>query len=158
MTQVWSYLFTTSKFVELFDTVFIVLRKRKLLFLHYYHHITSFIISWHFYFNLVPMLRWTQVMNYFVHSFMYSYYATQSFRIKLPRFISISITSIQIIQMIIGLFMSIYAALITFNGYPCLTISKVYNILILTYTSYLILFVNFFVKTYTTQKTKFKKS
>lgn len=158
MTQVWSYLFATSKFFELFDTAFIVLRKRKLLFLQYYHHMTSFIICWLFYFNFVPMLRWFQLMNYFIHSFMYSYYAAQSFRIKIPRLISISITSIQIIQMIIGLFMSIYTALITFNGYPCLTISKVYNILILTYTSYLILFVNFFVKTYTTQKTKVKKN
>ena len=158
MARVWLFLSTISKLVELFDTVFIILRKRKLLFLHCYHHMTVFLFCWFSFFNLVPMLRWFQVINYFVHSFMYSYYAVQSFRIKLPRLISISITSIQIIQMIIGLFISIYAFLTTFNGYSCLTTSKVYNFSLLIYTSYLILFINFFVKTYITQKTKVKRS
>ena len=60
--------------------------------------------------------------------------------------------------MIIGLFVSIYAVLTTFNGYPCQTVSKVSNYALLMYTSYLILFINFFVKTYITQKTKVKRS
>lgn len=37
----WVYLFAMSKLVEFGDTAFIVLRKQKLIFLHWYHHITA---------------------------------------------------------------------------------------------------------------------
>lgn len=43
----WSWLFILSKMVELIDTSFIVLRKQKLIFLHYYHHATVLIYCWY---------------------------------------------------------------------------------------------------------------
>jgi hypothetical protein len=42
----WTFLFCLSKIPELLDTVFIVLRKRPLRFLQYYHHIVTMWFCW----------------------------------------------------------------------------------------------------------------
>jgi hypothetical protein len=43
----WSLMFGYSKVIELGDTLFIVLRKRPLVFLHYYHHAAVLIYTSH---------------------------------------------------------------------------------------------------------------
>ena len=65
---------------ELVDTVFIVLRKQKLIFLHWYHHVTVLWFSWYSYVGFTSTCRWFMVMNYCVHSIMYSYYALRAMR------------------------------------------------------------------------------
>lgn len=42
----WAYLFYLSKYYELLDTVFLVLRKRPLNFLHVYHHAIVMPMCW----------------------------------------------------------------------------------------------------------------
>jgi elongation of very long chain fatty acids protein 6 len=71
----WTLAFVLSKVPELGDTVFIVLRKQPLIFLHWYHHVTVLIYSWYSYSEYTAAARWFVVMNYIVHSVMYSYYA-----------------------------------------------------------------------------------
>nr|CAD7567629.1 unnamed protein product [Timema californicum] len=81
----WTWMFVLSKLPELGDTVFIVLRKQPLIFLHWYHHITVLLYSWFSYTEYTASARWFIVMNYFVHSVMYSYYALRSMGYSLPR-------------------------------------------------------------------------
>ena len=45
-TGLWVMLFIFSKIPELIDTAFIVLRKKPLIFLHWYHHITVLLFCW----------------------------------------------------------------------------------------------------------------
>merc|ERR1712127_1141715 len=42
----WTILFVLSKFAELWDTFFIVVHKKPLIFLHWYHHITVLLYCW----------------------------------------------------------------------------------------------------------------
>lgn len=79
-TAFWSWVLLMSKVVELGDTAFIVLRKQNLMFLHWYHHVTTLMSWWVMYHWYEPNQLWYIVMNSFVHSLMYSYYAL---RVKL---------------------------------------------------------------------------
>jgi len=97
----WMTLFNYSKVFELLDTVFIVLRKRPLIFLHYYHHITVLLYCW-FAVGWIPSTgMYFLVMNYAVHSIMYGYYYLMSIKIK-PPIPAYSITLAQLLQMLFG--------------------------------------------------------
>lgn len=68
-------LFIASKIAEFGDTVFLVLGKRPLIVLHWYHHITVLLFCWHSYSKSSTMGVYFAVINYGVHSIMYTYYA-----------------------------------------------------------------------------------
>lgn len=82
ITGFWSLMFVLSKLPELIDTMFIVLRKQELIFLHWYHHATVLIYCWYSYKDFTATGRWFMSMNYLVHGLMYSYYAFKAMRVK----------------------------------------------------------------------------
>merc|ERR1711893_430864 len=105
----WTFMFVMSKVPELGDTVFIVLRKQPLIFLHWYHHITVLVYAWYSYSEYTAQARWFIAMNYTVHSFMYSYYALRAQQFHVPRPVAMVVTAVQIIQMVIGCFVNVWA-------------------------------------------------
>lgn len=62
----WTEQFAMSKVFEFADTAFIVLRKRPLIFLHWYHHVTVLVYTWHAYKDHTASGRWFIWMNYAV--------------------------------------------------------------------------------------------
>jgi elongation of very long chain fatty acids protein 6 len=60
----WVQLFILSKFPELIDTFFIVIHKKPLIFLHWYHHITVLLYCWHSYVTKSPPGIFFVCMNY----------------------------------------------------------------------------------------------
>nr|XP_015840849.1 PREDICTED: elongation of very long chain fatty acids protein 7-like isoform X2 [Tribolium castaneum] len=72
-----SYYFHLLKIVELFETVFFVLRKKfnQVSVLHVYHHVTTMMITWLF---TKYFAAFSQMLNSFVHFFMYCYYLVAS--------------------------------------------------------------------------------
>ena len=144
----WSWLFVWSKVLEFGDTAFIILRKQKLTFLHWYHHAMTVICVFTYFPGMIPINRWTGSMNYFIHSIMYTYYCFKALGFKLPRLVSVIITTLQILQMFIGLYVSSYCFAQKLAGLPCkITLNE--SIFCFTiYFTYLILFLNFFIRTY----------
>eukprot|EP00299_Pterocystis_sp_00344_P011954 c5663_g1_i1.p1 GENE.c5663_g1_i1~~c5663_g1_i1.p1 ORF type:complete len:180 (+),score=29.65 c5663_g1_i1:41-541(+) len=53
MEGLWMALFMFSKLPELGDTVFLVLQKKDVIFLHWFHHLTVLLYCWHAYFNCI---------------------------------------------------------------------------------------------------------
>lgn len=138
-----------SKLPELGDTLFVVLRKQPLIFLHWYHHITVLIYCWFSYTEYTSSARWFIVMNYCVHSVMYSYYALRAMGYRPHRFIPMLITSMQLTQMVVGCTINFWAYEYLQNGQSTCNISLI-NIKLSTamYFSYCVLFARFFYVTY----------
>ncbi|NWX89385.1 ELOV6 protein, partial [Nothoprocta ornata] len=155
IAKLWAYLFVMSKVLELGDTVFIVLRKKTLIFLHWYHHITTLICSWLAYKQLAPGGGLLCAMNFTVHTFMYSYYAMRAAGLWVPRYIAIAITLSQILQMLLAVVVNI---LVFFwmeqEVFQTCWSGVLFSLLM--YFSYLVLFCNFFYKTYLTTAKKSK--
>jgi len=108
----WMMLFIYSKFFELIDTVFLVLNKRDVIFLHWFHHVTVLLYCWLSYGQAISTGIWFAAMNYCVHSIMYMYYGLMIFRSLRPLIQPIApfITVIQISQMVGGMVVCTVAA------------------------------------------------
>ncbi|ESO84020.1 hypothetical protein LOTGIDRAFT_210971 [Lottia gigantea] len=150
----WGSVFTLSKVYELGDTIFIVLRKKPLVFLHWYHHITVMLFTWHSYSEHAAAARWFYTMNFVVHSFMYSYYALKAMQIYVPKQISLLITSMQLLQMIMGCIINIMVFVYKLKGEFCQQSNTNLMLSSFIYITYFILFINFFYKSYLVPKSK----
>ncbi|NXF42720.1 ELOV6 protein, partial [Oceanites oceanicus] len=155
ISKLWSYLFVLSKLLELGDTMFIVLRKKKLIFLHWYHHVSTLIVTWYGYKDMVAGGGWLAVLNFSVHVVMYSYYAMRAAGFQVSRFFAMAITLLQMLQMLALIVLNI---LIIFwmEDKVCHTTGTTVFLSSVLYLSFLVLFCNFFFKTYlrSTQKSK----
>lgn len=153
-TAFWAYAFVISKVYELGDTAFIILRKQPLIFLHWYHHITVMIYVWYSYTDHTAPGRWFTSMNYAVHSFMYTYYMIRALRFRIPRFVSVFITSIQIAQMVMGLVVNCWSYFYKSQGIYCQQSYENMRYSTIMYISYFCLFAYFFYGAYLKAKPK----
>lgn len=150
----WACMFALSKIAEFGDTMFLVLRKRPVIFLHWYHHAVVLILSWHAAIELTAPGRWFIFMNYLVHSIMYTYYAVTSVGYRLPKLVSMTVTFLQTLQMLIGVGISCIVLGLKLNGEMC---QQSYDNLALSfgiYASFLVLFSSFFNNAYLVKKDK----
>jgi len=146
-------MFVLSKLPELIDTLFIVLRKQELIFLHWYHHATVLIYCFYSYPDFTASGRWFMTMNYLVHSMMYSYYACKAMRMRVPKFVSQMITTGQIVQMIFGCYVNYVAYDMKVNSNAeCGNSFENIKYSSLMYLSYFVLFANFFIQAYIVKK------
>lgn len=147
----WIHLFVYSKIPELLDTVFLVLQKKKVIFLHWFHHITVLLYCWHGHHQIIPTGIWFAAMNYTVHSVMYSYYFFMTFRQTrvLVKPIAPFITAIQILQMVVGVIVTVTSAKEYFSDRKnCHGNAANMKLGLAMYASYLVLFCILFQNLY----------
>merc|ERR1712154_491675 len=102
------------KYYELLDTIFLALKKKDIGFLHGYHHPATLVLTWG---QLVDStgIQWVVILlNLFVHTLMYFYYAMAALKIKMPW--KKSVTIAQIVQFVLDVF-AIYTAWSIHNFY-----------------------------------------
>ncbi|KAI8800400.1 GNS1/SUR4 membrane protein [Cladochytrium replicatum] len=162
-----NYLF---KYYELLDTVFLVLKRKQLEFLHVYHHALTMVLCFVELRGKAPVQWVVIVLNLAVHFIMYYYYA-RSVVVSKPPWWKKHLTSMQITQFVIDLVV-IYVVSYSYylhtyhpttlahtmpNLGPCTGTDEAALVGVFILTSYLGLFIQFFIKTYSAKRSSKEK-
>lgn len=151
-TGFWVQLFALSKIPELVDTFFIVVHKKPLLFLHWYHHVSVLLYCWHSYVTRSNVSFLFGVMNYAVHAVMYGYYFLMAIQRKPKWFSAFYLTVAQISQMVVGVSCTLYGLYLLYftdaKSHGCLLDLSNNAAAFIMYGSYLYLFLEFFLQRY----------
>ncbi|XP_023210585.1 elongation of very long chain fatty acids protein 6-like [Centruroides sculpturatus] len=156
-TIFWGSLYVSSKVLELGDTVFLILRKKKLIFLHWYHHAVTMTMVFYLADRATAIAHWFTIMNVIVHSFMYTYYFLMTLEFKLPRILAICLTSCQVLQMIIGMVVCFSSFLLYMIGVKCDFPVFMANVCLFLYAVYFYLFTRLFYDLYISKPKAAKK-
>ena len=132
----WLTLFMLSKLPELLDTVFLVLRKREVSFLHAFHHLSVMLYCWFAFARQSHLGFYFTTLNYVVHAIMYLYYAMASAGAPPPW--GSYVTLLQIGQMVASCALCAYSLAVGCEDAWSLRAG------VALYAAYLALFVRFF--------------
>jgi elongation of very long chain fatty acids protein 6 len=146
-----------SKNRELIDTFFLIIHKKNVLFLHWYHHITVLLYTWYGFTHASPIGVHMTAMNYSVHAVMYGYYFLMAIKSKPKWFNPMWITFMQIAQMIGGCVVTVLGYHYYKTDPKCELHDGVIISGFLMYGSYLYLFCQFFVGRFITPHFAVKK-
>lgn len=108
------------------------------------------VYTWHSAMGLTASGRWFIMMNYAVHSVMYSYFALTSMGFKIPRFLAALVTMFQTTQMLVGIYISVSVAEVKISkpDFPCQQTAKNLGLCFFIYFTFAFLFLRFFIQTY----------
>ncbi|XP_028162550.1 elongation of very long chain fatty acids protein 7-like [Ostrinia furnacalis] len=147
----WWYFF--AKFTELLDTVFFVLRKKnsQVTFLHVYHHVIMAVYSWSYLkFAAGGQGAILALLNSIVHVVMYTYYLLSGLGPRFQKYLwwKRYVTRMQLIQFAL---MLVYCAWTHFSP-RCQYASGFTYFICANVTIFLLLFLNFYSKSYKAKK------
>jgi len=147
----WYAVFYVSKMYEFIDTAILILRKKPLIFLHVYHHVITLLLVWYCLYDNLSIQWLSTAANALVHVFMYYFYACQSLNISV--WWKKYLTTLQILQFIIDDSANISWAYYTvLEERTCSGSWSGFWFGVLVIASFLILFIQFYKKTYNQKK------
>ena len=149
---VWMYVFTLSKYIELFDTAFMIVRRKPVSFLHWYHHTSVLAYTW---FAVVVGFCpgwYFATINSGVHTIMYFYYYRSACGVRLTY--DRLITTCQLTQMVLGVCITGWWAVMHYlpqdgaERCPCEQAGSAMASALFMYGSYFLLFLSFYLQRY----------
>src|SRR3989338_7911505 len=152
----FGFMFILSKIPELLDTFFLVFKKKPVIFLHWYHHIVTLWYCWDGWVVFSPT-NYVCYMNLFIHSIMYFYYFASTkpfgYEVKISGIVPLTITTLQIAQMIAGIGVIAHALKECPSTYLASDFRVMLNLWLglAMYISFAILFSQFFISRYLKQ-------
>eukprot|EP01105_Mastigella_eilhardi_P006319 TRINITY_DN17932_c0_g1_i1.p1 TRINITY_DN17932_c0_g1~~TRINITY_DN17932_c0_g1_i1.p1 ORF type:complete len:304 (-),score=93.55 TRINITY_DN17932_c0_g1_i1:63-884(-) len=136
-----------NKYVELLDTIFLCLRKKRIIFLHVFHHGSMVPVTWFWLWGgHTSSAMWCVFINCFIHILMYYYYLKSDLG-QPPRWKQF-LTMLQIIQLSSGqLLLCFY--LYFYRPYHCQ--SNIWPSLVAFFSNsvLIVFFIFFFISAYT---------
>jgi fatty acid elongase 3 len=147
----WGFVFYLSKYYELIDTVFLVLRKRDLSFLHVYHHAIVLMVCWLAMNQQIVMGWFTCFNNASVHVLMYYYYAEQA-RGSGPIWWRRYLTSMQMVQFVLDCTTSLPYIYFWKTGIYCRGSMLAWGFANFVGITFFFLFLNFYLENYVKNK------
>jgi len=158
----YTVIFIFSKYFEFMDTFFLIMRKKQLITLHWWHHFSVSVFCMYGGMSQISITMFGAVLNYFVHGYMYTYYAFASFGYR-PSIWARPITVLQLTQFIVGLMIACVAVYAKYNRPKCIwqnpSADGMYMLAMtfFIYGSYFLLFAQFYFGRYIRPK-KLKSS
>jgi elongation of very long chain fatty acids protein 6 len=145
-TGFWLVTFNLSKILELADTLFLVLKRKPVPFLHWYHHTTVMLFCWHAHVSSISNGLGFACMNMAVHSLMYFYYFMCACGLgNVARPFAPVVTLLQLVQMFAGMLLVLYTTgLYLFHPKGCDTTAMSLFFGISMYASYIVLFIKLY--------------
>ena len=141
-------IFVHSKYFELVDTVFLVLRKKRLTLLHVMHHAATLLLCQRLYTSESSTGLIHGSVNLMVHAIMYTYYMGTQFHSLKPWLVARGhfITQLQLAQMVLGVVtnLSILISILDGNTLNCAVDVGSMVFALTLYVVYLVLFANFY--------------
>lgn len=148
--QIWGSFFVLSKYLELFDTIFVLIKnpEKQVEFLHWYHHFTVLFFTWFSWYLKYPPAFYFMLMNSAIHVVMYFYYMLKELDIH-PTW-GFILTAAQTLQMFAGVALNVIWTYLYLSGYdcPCKHPIPMVTMASTIYFSYLLLFLQFYTKKY----------
>mmetsp|Transcript_25251 Transcript_25251/g.72694 ORF Transcript_25251/g.72694 Transcript_25251/m.72694 type:complete len:310 (+) Transcript_25251:69-998(+) len=141
-------LFCLSKVPELGDTVFLILKRKPVRLLQWYHHASVMLFCWLALATEYTPGLWFAATNYFVHSIMYMYFFLMTFKSAshVVKRIAPFVTIIQILQMVWGLVVNSVAVSAYFRTGTCQIQAMTVYCAVAMYASYFSLFAQLFLE------------
>lgn len=173
--EFWHYLNFLTKYYEWVDTAFLMWKRKPLKFLHWYHHALTAVLAWSNLYSQTTMQWLVITLNLFVHVIMYYYYYLTAVPSPPKIWWKQHITTLQISQFVLDLgFVGYgYSLLYRYNAefarrggnmtqeeaardgiFYCAGRDPWALFSLLLLASYLLLFIDFFARTYLVKKTK----